>query len=332
MTGDDPLDYEVVVSAKMDELGFSATAKSRGVAGFDRFVGNFFDLLNPPLEGFNRRQRLRNDIREKIIANAGGLALEDDELTQKIAKSIRLDVTTKEIRKVENKLAIAISAIDVLQEERPTGSEDDIDQTTENISEDWMNVFESHAENASSDDLQKMWARVLAKEIQRPGRFAIGTLRIVSELDTTIAKLFEKHVAARVSGDQIIHPERLEGQTLVELLALEDAGLITGALGTMKRQVHFDNHTNNTREGRFVLSMEVAQANKIIPLGITRLTRAGVDVTSILPPPDAKAALKVFFERIQSNLKSATLFVIVSEEGPNQVKMAPIEVLKAAAS
>src|SRR5208283_1459027 len=65
-----------------------------------------------------------------------------------------------------------------------------------------LNIFERYAEDASSETMRALWARVLAGEIRRPGQFSLRTLRFMSELDATTAKLFESYARA---GERQIH-------------------------------------------------------------------------------------------------------------------------------
>src|SRR3546814_13011379 len=53
--------------------------------------------------------------------------------------------------------------------------------------DDWMNRFMRFAEDASSERLHELFARILAGEVVRPGSFGAATLRAVSELDQSIA-------------------------------------------------------------------------------------------------------------------------------------------------
>src|SRR3546814_8158914 len=60
------------------------------------------------------------------------------------------------------------------------------DTATENAQpappdDDWMNRFMRFAEDASSERLQELFARILAGEVVRPGSFGAATLRSWSD-------------------------------------------------------------------------------------------------------------------------------------------------------
>src|SRR5205814_1243291 len=102
------------------------------------------------------------------------------------------------------------------------------------IEDDWLNVFERFAEDASSERLQQLWAKILAGEIRRPKTFSLQTLRFAAELDELTARVFEKHAHSVLMGDFILDAPR-SGPEFTELLQLEEAGLITGTGGFLSK-------------------------------------------------------------------------------------------------
>jgi Protein of unknown function (DUF2806) len=67
------------------------------------------------------------------------------------------------------------------------------------ISEDWMNVFENEAAQMSSEEMQRLFARILAGEIRKPSSYSIRTVRILSQIDNTAAELFKKFCSLCIS-------------------------------------------------------------------------------------------------------------------------------------
>lgn len=59
------------------------------------------------------------------------------------------------------------------------------------ISDDWLNTFEIEGAPKSSEEMQLLFGRILAGEIQRPGTFSIKTLKTMGEIDSTVAGLFQ---------------------------------------------------------------------------------------------------------------------------------------------
>lgn len=70
------------------------------------------------------------------------------------------------------------------------------------ISEDWLNAFESEAVNMSSEHMQRLFAKMLVGEIRRPSSFSIKTVKLMSQLDNDVAVTFRRFCSYAVSfGD-----------------------------------------------------------------------------------------------------------------------------------
>jgi len=50
------------------------------------------------------------------------------------------------------------------------------------MDEDWFNQFSRYAMGVSNEDMKKGWAKVLSREIRKPGSFSIRTLNLMSTL------------------------------------------------------------------------------------------------------------------------------------------------------
>ena len=61
---------------------------------------------------------------------------------------------------------------------------------------DWTARFFSDVQDVSSEEMQSLWAKVLAGEVERSGTTSIRTLSILRNLDQTTAQLFTKFCSA----------------------------------------------------------------------------------------------------------------------------------------
>jgi Protein of unknown function (DUF2806) len=89
-------------------------------------------------------------------------------------------LVAEELKRQENREAIAIEAGGLLDEVPPPPD-------TKGPSEDWLNVFSSYAEKATSEQLRQHWAQILAQEIRAPGSFSPATLLMLSIVDARYA-------------------------------------------------------------------------------------------------------------------------------------------------
>ena len=65
------------------------------------------------------------------------------------------------------------------------------DQSTEDISKDWLNEFRGIACKKSSEDAQNLFSKVLAGEIRKPGSFSLRALTTLSDMDQNVAMIFK---------------------------------------------------------------------------------------------------------------------------------------------
>src|ERR1700674_5645067 len=60
------------------------------------------------------------------------------------------------------------------------------------ISEDWLNAFESEAAQMSSEQMQRLFGRILAGEIRQPSSYSIKTIKLMAQVDNRAATLFSR--------------------------------------------------------------------------------------------------------------------------------------------
>jgi len=240
-----------------------------------RLIGGVADIPAAGLERISARIRSKTEgerkVSKAITEAVKGHVTADAELIERAANTL----ISKELRKQSNKEAIARKTIEHLQDD---SKEEDAPQMPD---EDWFNMFEQYAEQASSEKLQDMWARVLAGEIRRRHSFSLKTLRFVSELDQEVASTFEKW-NSRVVADFIPKPTKMEGAELTEILLLEDFGLVTGGHGFLSKNVTISGGGITFPYPGKALHI-VADTGTSIKIPALLLSRVGKEIASILP-------------------------------------------------
>jgi hypothetical protein len=152
---------------------------------------------------------LENAIKERKAESSARVRLIDTSKTQ-LAKQMKIDPAYAEaaaskfaqriVRERVNVDQIAMQAVNELaklqltHQEPSNPSEDQAD-----VDEDWLNVFEGEAAQVSSDHAQKIFAKILAGEINRPASFSKKTLKIISQLDNRAAQVFSRACSMSVS-------------------------------------------------------------------------------------------------------------------------------------
>jgi hypothetical protein len=203
-----------------------------GPAGeaISRLVGHVVDVPSEYIKSFKQgiedKRETRSAVSKALATAVATEVVADKDLVRRAAQSF----LAKELRSQTNKEAVARNAIEHLSHQPETSG-----QKPQTPEEDWLNVFERYAENASSEKLRDLWGRVLAKEIRSPKSFSLRTMRFVSELDVDIAQTFQKYAKSVIDGSFMLKQPNLEGELFNDLLRLEDAGLITGVQGNIAK-------------------------------------------------------------------------------------------------
>ncbi|NTH13563.1 DUF2806 domain-containing protein [Agrobacterium rhizogenes] len=218
---EDHLSNETSISAELTETGIKAAARSRAISAFDRLLGGVADMGNAWLEGVAIRRRAKNEGERLLIEATAKYGVEKLTSDEEFAKRALEGHFNKLARQQINKDAVVAKALEDLRQQPP--SEDEANSGPEMISEDFSARFERYAEDATTDDLREKWARVLTAEIKRPNTFSVKVLRVVDELDASIAALFER-VCQHQAGGVLIKA------TLGELAFGETARLVAAEL------------------------------------------------------------------------------------------------------
>lgn len=58
------------------------------------------------------------------------------------------------------------------------------------LSEDWLNIFQNEGASLSSEQMQRLFGKILSGEIRKPDSYSIRTVRLTAQLDNVAAQLF----------------------------------------------------------------------------------------------------------------------------------------------
>lgn len=232
MTNQDHLSAETSVSAELTENGVNLRAKSRAVAAFDRLLGNLSDWANVRIERDVSARRAKIEGERQLLEAAAKYGVErmgyDPEFAQRAYENNFQRIAAAQ----ENKDAVAAMAMADLRAQPPTA--DEAGSGTDELSSEFVDRFETYAQEASTEELRERWGKVLASEIRRPGTFTRKVLRVTDELDAETARLFERLCAYRV--DRCLFKAPMPLLQFHEKVALVSAGLLVdpGAIGQIR--------------------------------------------------------------------------------------------------
>jgi hypothetical protein len=159
----------------------------------------------------------------------------------------------------------------------------------ENVKDDWITNFFDKSRIVSDEDMQKLWARVLAGEANAPGAFSKRTVNLLADLDKADAELFTRLCGfswmigflAPLLLDLQQDLYRKHGIDFSGLSHLESLGLlqfntITGfQLEKLPKQLTF------LYFGRPANLTLPAESNNDLPIGSAVFTRAGQQLAMV---------------------------------------------------
>lgn len=257
------------------EIGF-LKAVSFLFGGAGSYISTWIRRASQPVED-------KTDARSLITKAVAEAAAKEASSDPEIVRAAIEAYLPKELRRAENKARVVQAAATTLIEQPESkASSDEID-------EDWLNMFERSCEDASSEQMQRMWGRVLAGEITEPGRFAKSTVRLISELDKQTAECFEEYCSNSVQGvlfhvDEIVFP-------VDKLIQLESAGLITGASGAFGWVAPVLNGNQVAILGRKLALLGVLETGGGFSITASQFTKAGSEISTLILPTDEEAVL-----------------------------------------
>lgn len=192
-------------------------------------------------------------------------------------------------RKAERTARIVKRAEEIVATKTPplltTGETTESSPPAENCraDEQWGERFLDYTGYVADADGEELWARVLARQAQRPGSFSLKTLSVLRDVSSESARLFTKLLEVS-TGTWVPHwsdfrrEYEANGITYTTFLALDELGLVNlhpSAFGVPTAEVP-------GVEGAF---FEYANALFKIPagrtFGVQTLTIAGVEVAKI---------------------------------------------------
>lgn len=211
------------------------------------------------------------------------------------------------------------------------------DDASSEIDDDWLSLWGRLAETKSNEDMQELFAKVLAREACRPGSFSPTTLQLLSIMTPYVAKKFEtlcrmsfwngggaivilnapaieKPTTARNSvGTHYFKGEQLSEYDLdhQDLLMLRAAGLLLSLpeeeYPDLSDYWDADELDYAGRSARLVLDQTVERAVSLKRgTNVLSLTQSGVELRSILvldPHPKYTSVLRQVLRKAAVRLK-----------------------------
>jgi hypothetical protein len=203
---DDPIDStnEHSLQPVFDSIGdlvtgIPAPIRKNALRAFTRLCTALVEYPLVFLENAVTEKRAESQARVKLINVSAEQIASQMHTDPEYARAAATKFAHRIIRERLNIDRIAQIAAEELKSEGSAASDDhaqglppiEIADETAPISEDWLNTFEDQAAHMSSEEMQCLFARILAGEIRKPASYSIKTVKLIAQLDNTAAAIFK---------------------------------------------------------------------------------------------------------------------------------------------
>lgn len=152
-------------------------------------------VLNAWADGKVMRIQAQANADAKIISLKSEMEVREMDLRKKLDLDMWHRAMNRfekvELRRQSNREGITLKAFSFLP---PSAS-------SEPVNEDWVFAFYEDSQDISDEQMQEVWARILASEVGKPGSFSKRTLQAVKVLSVTEAQLFARCCAFTWNGE-----------------------------------------------------------------------------------------------------------------------------------
>jgi hypothetical protein len=150
--------------------------------GFGRAAEKLADTVRHVVDIAVGPERIR--ARARAQADSAVILAEGQARVQEVEARAVERLRKREGRRQQNIESITVKALKALPPPEQISKEP--------VSEDWTSRFFEESQDISDEEMQQLWARIMAGEVAQPGSFAPRTLSVVRDLTKNDAALFTK--------------------------------------------------------------------------------------------------------------------------------------------
>lgn len=250
----------------------------------------------------------------KAEAEADSIMIEIDTV-----KRIGERLVAKELKRQEN-----IDTIVEMAANNLTG----VQVSDKPVDKDWASRFFDIVQDVSRKEMKILWAKILAKEIERPSSYSMRTLELLRNISFEEAELFVKlsDFVLKHNGCFIYLKEddlNQFGLSYIDLAKLREAGLLH--TGEMVTKTFISNKKDISQPiiiyGEMVVFLTIQPNTKNIVMPVMILTQAGREIYELVEHKDNIEYLKSFAAFIKKTNETASVkYGRILELNENQVK------------
>ena len=181
---------------------------------------------------------------------------------------------------------------------------------------DWAARFFDYVQDVSYEDMQRIWARILAGEVESPGQTSLRTLDTLRNMTKRDAEMFGD-ICPLIIGDGFVFYDDsvkdLSVLSLRNLLHLQDCGLLSYERGIVSiHQWGNENYILLDHLGDVLLVTNNKTPSEPLMIPAVRLTSSGRELSKLIPQAVNMEYLRAFSKFLQS--KGCSLEYLVGVE------------------
>ena len=184
-------------------------------------------------------------------------------------------------------------AYDLFEKQAKTNLQQIIEETTRIVKEqkpnlsgltklDWINIYFESAKNTSDEYMQKVWAKVLAKEMERPGSFGYKTLDVLKTMSADDFHIFEKMCSFAIEN-RLLQEDIYSkyGLQYMELVKMCEYGLITMSMSQTTHMVPANGSCHEVYANYLILVSNSTEDLIQVPIPVFLLTSVAEELMKV---------------------------------------------------
>lgn len=219
----------------------------------------------------------------KVLENAKAVATSETKLIEaETAERIGKRIIAQEIKRQNNIDDIVEAAAEELNGKQVSD---------EFVEEDWATRFFGIVQDVSQEEMKLLWAKILAKEIEKPSSYSLRTLETLKSLSAKEAELFQKAAPYILHhNDYFIYYDTdvlaKYGIHYVDLAQLTECGLLQA--GTFVSKNYTTKPDSDTTSGiiygKYVVIMNLPCKSNNVSIPVIVLSKVGSELYRLLEP------------------------------------------------
>lgn len=189
----------------------------------------------------------------------------------------------------------------------------------EAVNDDWSARFFTDVQDVSDEQMRKLWARILAGEVKKPGSFSLRTLTELKNIDPKDAARFQTIAALATRSGAIYMTEYATSLLPIDVeMNLAEAGLLTHGPG-LGLSNKFDRQPDGATFSTVFRDVVVIAKNATRPPELSfsarALTRVGRELSEVLVRETDRRQIKAIVELAKQRGFQAAAHLLLARAG-----------------